>query len=218
MEAVGEQVIGRDLDRDAGVPDLALRPHEALGERGLRHEERPRDLGGRQPADHAQRERHACVRGQRWMAAREDQAQALVGDRAQFHVLLGARGERGQPSQYLGLAGQRALAPQPVDRAVSGRGQDPGAGVPRRLFAPALERGCEGVLDCVFGETEVAGRTCQGSDRAPPLLAEDPCDVGYASTSTSRITTGRTSMVPSRAEGIFAAHSIASSSDSASTR
>ena len=50
--------------RGTGSPacaDLALRPHEPLGDRGLGREERPRDLAGRQAADGAERERDPRV-------------------------------------------------------------------------------------------------------------------------------------------------------------
>ena len=36
-------MVGRDAERDAGVPDLALGPNESLRERCLRDEERVRD-------------------------------------------------------------------------------------------------------------------------------------------------------------------------------
>jgi hypothetical protein len=80
------------------------------------------------------------------------------------------------------------------------------------------QRGLECVLDCVLSEGGIAGRARERGNGAAPLLAEDAGDVGYAGTSASCITTGRTSTTPWPAAGILAAHSIASSSDSASIR
>src|SRR5207302_10497478 len=83
---------------------------------------------------------------------------------------------------------------------------------------PALERDRERVLESVLGEIEVAEDAREDRKRASPLLLEDRLDYWRASTSAGSCTTGRTSIVPPRADGIFAAHSIASSSDSASMR
>src|SRR5829696_7319896 len=147
------------------------------------------------------------------MAAREDELQSLVGQPGfllgYVHLL--------QAGEQLPLACERPVAPQPVDRAIPGRGHDPRAWVVGRRVAPALERGREGVLDGVLREGGIAGRPRDRGDRAAPLLAENARDV-YVETSAWRITTGRTSTVPARADGIFAAHSIASSSEAASTR
>ena len=72
--ALGEQVVRRHPVGDARLPDLALRPHEPLGHRGLRHEERAGDLAGRQTGEGTQRQRHPGLDRQRRVAAREDQA------------------------------------------------------------------------------------------------------------------------------------------------
>ena len=78
------------------------------------------------------------------------------------------------------------------------------------------ERRLESLLQGVLGKVEVAEDADQDREAAPPLLAENVLD--YASTSAVLMTTGRTSTTPSRAFGIRAAHSSASSSDSASIR
>ena len=49
-QAAGQLVRSRDAVRDLRLTDLALRPRQPLGHRRLRHQERPGDLGGRQPA------------------------------------------------------------------------------------------------------------------------------------------------------------------------
>ena len=78
------------------------------------------------------------------------------------------------------------------------------------------ERRLESLLEGVLGEVEVTDDADEDRKAAPPFLAEDLFD--YDSTPAPRMTTGRTSTTPLRADGIRAAHSIASSSDSASIR
>jgi len=79
--------------------------------------------------------------------------------------------------EQLGLACERALAPDPVDRAVAGGGDDPCTGIARRSVArPALERRCERVLYRILGELEVAEDADQDRDCASPLLAEEGFD------------------------------------------
>ena len=104
------------------------------------------------------------------MAAREDQAQPFVGNR--LVLLVGLDGlERGQ---QLGLAPERLLAANPVDRPVARGRQQPGAGVGGGAFArPPLDRGGEGLLHRVLGELDVAERAGQDREGAPPLLPED---------------------------------------------
>ena len=79
-EAVGQEMIGRDAQRDRRVADLALRSHEPLRERCLGNEEAACDLGRRQPAHEAERERDLRLRCKRRVAAGEDQFQPFVGD------------------------------------------------------------------------------------------------------------------------------------------
>ena len=82
--------------------------------------------------------------------------------------------------EELGLPRQRPVAANPVDRAVLGRRDDPGAGIGRcSVTRPALQRRCEGVLDGVLGEVEVAEHADEDRDRTSPLLAEDAIDVRY---------------------------------------
>ena len=70
----------RHLIGNARVADLRLGAHDALGQRGGGGEEGARDLLGGEAADLAQRQRHLRVRGQRGMAAGEDQPQPVVFD------------------------------------------------------------------------------------------------------------------------------------------
>jgi hypothetical protein len=109
------EVLGRHAQRDACVPDLPLRAHEPLGERRLGDEEGPRDLGRRQAADEAQRQRDLRFRRERRVAAGEDQLEPLVGNGRLLVV-----GELRRAGEQLRLARERLLAPDAVDRAVAG--------------------------------------------------------------------------------------------------
>ena len=124
-QALRQQVVGRDAERDARVADLPLRAHEPLRERRLRDEERARDLRRAQTADLVQRQRDARLGRERGVAAGEDEAQPLVGDRAHVVLLLGS--QLLESREELGLPRERALAPDAVDRAVSRRRDDPRA-------------------------------------------------------------------------------------------
>ena len=87
-QPVGQDVVGRHPERDAGGGDLALGPHEALGHRRLRDEERAGDLAGVEAAQRPQRERDLGLGRERRMAAREDQLEPLVGKRRLVHRVL----------------------------------------------------------------------------------------------------------------------------------
>jgi hypothetical protein len=72
------------------------------------------------------------------------------------------------------LGGERAVAADPIDRAVAGSGLQPGARVGGRTLAgPALGGGCERFLGGFLGEVEVAEEAVERRDDAAPLLAED---------------------------------------------
>ena len=148
------------------------------------------------------------------MAAGEDQLEPLVGD----HSFLVVR-ELLRPREQLRLPRERLLSADPIDRRVPGRRDDPGTGIARRSVArPTLGGANEGVLHRVLGEVEVTEDAAKDRDRAGALVAVGADELLYEATSASRITTGRTSMWPRRADGIFAAHSSASSSVSTSIR
>jgi hypothetical protein len=207
-EPVREQMRRRHAERDAGRLDLALGPHEPLRHRRLRNEEGARDLRRGQAAERAQRERHLGIRGQRRVAAGEDELEALVGEGRLVHrVLHGLRNV-----ELARLLGQHALAPQAVDRPVARRGDQPRPRVGRRTVArPALRGRGERVLRGLLGEVEVAEEADQRGQDATPLVAEDVVELGHHSW-VGRISTAP----PSRAAGMRAASAIAASRSSAS--
>ena len=170
--------------RDPGVADLPLGTHQPLRQGGFGHEERPRDLGRRQATERAQRQRDPRFERERRVAAREDQAKAVVVD---GHVVVGRdlHGvERGQlrldrclARQRLGLVPEPTSAAQAVDRAVARGRRDPRPGIGRdAALRPRLERRDERVLDGFLGKIEVAQDTDEGRDRPSLLLAEQALD------------------------------------------
>src|SRR5438552_2418405 len=70
-QARGELRPARDVERDARLAQGPLGPDDALRDGRLRHEERPRDLVGREPSQQPQRERHARLGREHWMAGDE---------------------------------------------------------------------------------------------------------------------------------------------------
>jgi hypothetical protein len=144
------------------------------------------------------------------MAAGEDQLQPLVRKRPLLHLVLYGLGHLEQA----GLLGERALAAEPVDRAVAGGDGQPGAGVGwRAVPGPPLGRERERLLRGFLGAIEVPEEADQAGEDAAPLVAEDLLEQRYLSTS------GRTSTAPPiRAAGIRAAIASALSRSSTSTR
>ena len=65
---------------DSGIADFALRADQPLRHRGLRHQKRASDLGGRQPAKQPERQRDLRRQRQCRMAAGENQAEAIVAE------------------------------------------------------------------------------------------------------------------------------------------
>jgi hypothetical protein len=172
-QAIGQQMLGRDPERNAGGADLPLRTDEPLRHRRLGHEEGSRDLLGRQPTDGSKGEGHLRLGGEGRMAAGEDETETIVRDRA--HLFLLVRGH----VEDLELPLERLLPPDPVDGSVARRRQEPRRWVVRRPDTrPALERRFERLLERVLGEVEVAEDTNQGGEDPATFLAEQPIDVG----------------------------------------
>jgi hypothetical protein len=91
------------------------------------------------------------------------------------HLFLGRLGQLEQA----GLRGQVALAPDAVDRAIAGGGDQPCARMlGRAVPPPALGRDRERVLGGFLGEVEVAEEADQRGEDAAPLLAEDLLEDG----------------------------------------
>jgi len=168
-------MVGRHAKGNAGVADLALGTNEPLGERGLRDEERTRDLTGLEARNLAQRQGDARFGREGRMAAREDEAQAFVGNRAHVVLLLGSK--LLEAREELGLARQRPFAADAIDRTVPRGRDDPRSRVARgAVLRPPFERARERFLDSILGELKVPENTDEDRDRTSPLLAEDRVD------------------------------------------
>ena len=178
-QAVGQLVILRHAVGDPGGLDLALGAHEALRHRRLGDEEGARDLLGRQPAEQAQGERHLRLRGERRVAAGEDEAKPVVlhGSRLLGHagIVVAGREHRHLAEQFASTR----LAAQAVDGTVAGGRRDPAARVGRQAVARPLAQGDgERLLHRILGDVDVAEDADQGGHRSAGLLAEDPADLG----------------------------------------
>ena len=224
-EPVLQRVGRRLLDRDAGEPDLLLRPHQPLRDRRLRHQQRAGDLGDGQAADEPQRERHLRLGRQRRMTAGEHEPEALVGDhRGVLARQVANRLLQVAREQRL-LVAQRGLPPQPVDRAPLGGREDPRRRRGRDAVArPAVQRDGVCVLDGLLGAVDVAAEPArEDRHRAAELGAEAACDrVGRRSAGgrgqpCSNSWIGRSSILPYLAAGHLCAHSIAASRFSTSS-
>ena len=161
---------------------LGQRPlgaHDALGDGRLRHQERARDLLGRQTAEQAQRERNARLGREHRMAGHEHEAQQVVAD---VVVEGGIEIRRGPISFRLELAAELLvfsldqLGPaQPVDRAMLRSGHEPGARVVGDARdRPPLERDDKRILRKLLGNTDVAHDPREAGDE-PRLLDPPDC-------------------------------------------
>jgi hypothetical protein len=186
-EPIGQQVVGRHPEGDPGRLDLPLRPHEPLRHGRLGDEKGARDLLGRQSAEGPQREGDLGVECEGRVAAGEHELEPLVWQGHLIRLVLDGLGN----VQEAGLRGQRSVAANAVDCAVSGRRHEPEPRVGRDAVArPAFRRDREGFLRGFLGEVEIAEEADEGSEDAPPLVAEDLLEDRYCSLS------GRTSIAP----------------------
>ncbi|CUJ41539.1 Uncharacterised protein [Achromobacter xylosoxidans] len=173
------------LERHARRRQAALGAHDALGDGRLRGQESARDLGGGQPAQQAQRQRHTRLGRKQRVAGGEHQAQQVVAD-----VVL-ARGvqrldEIGfdvglQRLQFVAdllvLAAMDGVQPQAVAGAVLRGGHEPGSRVVRHAGGrPALQRGHQRVLGQFLGQADIAHQARDAGDDAGGLDAPDGFD------------------------------------------
>src|SRR5205085_1382961 len=157
------------------IADLPLRANEPLSQRRLRKQEGARHLARLQSGDLTERQRDLRVRGERRMAAREDEAEAVVGDRAQVVLLRGA--QLFEPGEELGLPRERLLAADPVDRPVARARDDPSARIAGHACArPSLDSCCVGVLQRILGELEVTEDAYENREGTTPFLPKDRFD------------------------------------------
>ena len=158
-EPVEEVVVGRHLEGNIGVLDLALRPHDSLRQRRLRDQEGPGDLRGPKPSYRPQRQRDLGVGRERRVAAHEDQAELVVdawlgvsrGHLRSPHIQFGLGLEVSDPP----LLGSHAT--HTVDRPPAGSRREPGTGAVGYPFGgPGPQCRDVGVLQSLFCQIEVA--------------------------------------------------------------
>jgi hypothetical protein len=148
------------------------------------------------------------------VTAGEDQPQPVILNAAVVTTRLVRGGQHGDLLQF---GGPSRGAAQLVHGAMARRRDEPRAGVAGNAVAgPAFQRPRDGVLRTLLGEVPVTRRRDQGRDDPAPFLTKDAGDRGLdLGGYISQI--GLTSIDPTRAPGIFAAISMASSRSLQST-
>src|SRR4051794_30403216 len=154
-----------------------------------------RDLGGCQSSEHAQGQRDSRRERERWMAAREDEPQAIVDKRAVVvavaRMLLCV--EPDELTEAVGPVRKRAALTQPVDRPPAGGDRGPRCGVGGDPVArPGRDGGGESILNGVPGELEAADGADQGGKHRRSFVTEDALDdrVGVLATRGPVVTRG----------------------------
>src|SRR4051794_34589151 len=105
------------------------------------------------------------------MATGEDQPQLIIRHRRGLLHVLTPRGQ--ECGLRLPVAAGR-LAPQVVDAAAAGSGDDPTGGSLRQpRHRPFFSSEHKGVLDSLLGEVQIAEGTSEYGDRTAVLRAED---------------------------------------------
>jgi hypothetical protein len=100
-------------------------------------------------------------------------------------VVTGGSGES-SAARLASPGAQRAIAPQPVDRAGARHGDDPGQRIARDAVAlPPLDGRRERVLDRFLGQVPVAGGADQRRDRPAEVLAIEAVGQDAARSSVS---------------------------------
>ena len=180
-QAGGPLRAARDFERDARLGERPLGTNDALGDGGLRDQERAGDLPGGQAAEQAQRQRQARLGGEHRMAGGEDEAQQVVADvvvDGGVEIRAGAR----LPALEL-AADLLVLAPEPltpaqdVDRPALRGGHEPRPRVvgDARL-GPPLEGDHQRLLREVLGEADVADEAREAGDEPRRFDTPDRVD------------------------------------------
>ena len=220
-EAVRQLVVRRHPVGDGGQGDLGPGPGQALGHGGLRGDQGPGHLGGREPAEHPEAEGHLGLDGQAGVAAGEHQPEQVVA----HHRVGGRVGVGGQHAGGLRFAVRAGHLPADgVDGPAVGDGGEPGArAVGHPVAGPGGEGGHRRLLHRVLGPAQVAQAPHQRGQHRPSLVAHQALEgrggVGLGGRAHPPIgMMGRTSTAPSQAPGISAARAMASSRSAHSRR
>ncbi len=173
----------RHLERHLLRGERSLGPDDALGDRGLRDEERPGNFVRRQAAEEPQRERHLRLGREYRVAGDEDEPEQIVADA--IGPFVDRRLEIGHGVLFAGelAADLFVLALEPFDPApmvdgpVLRRGHEPGARISRNARCrPLLERRDERVLGQILGNADVAHDPRESGNEARRFDSPDRVD------------------------------------------
>ena len=203
------------LEADSGVADFRLGADEALGHRGGRGQEGRGDAGGVQAQDGLEHEGGLRGRVDGLVGADEEELEAGVGK----VVVLAVCGFGVDQFQGGGGGLAHGAVAGDVSEGPSCDRQQPGFGVAGHAVGwPGLQRAAEGFREGVLGGRDVSGAGGDQGEQAAVGGARhvfgDVARVCHQAAGGGR--TGRTSTLPSLAEGERAAHSRASSRPGAS--
>ena len=177
VEPLGQGLGGRHLVGDARVADLGLGAHEPLRHGRRRHQEGARDFLGRKPTERAQREGHLRLRRERGMAAREDQAEPVLGHGRLLVTSQQRSRQLDVPRDLFLLLLEPGTPAQPVDRLVPSGGDQPAHRIRRgtgRRPLPQPRREC--LLERLLGHVDVAEQAYQRGQDPTVLRAKDLLD------------------------------------------
>ena len=167
-QAGAQFIAARDFKGYARLGQGALGAHDALGHRGLGHQESAGDFMGAQAAQQLERQRQPRFGGKHRVTGGEDQAQQVVAD-----LVLPGLAQRihkiGHNQRFLRLQlvadllqlfAVHLLVPQVIQRTVFGHPHQPGAGIVRHTLArPAFQCGHQRVLRQLLSQPDVAHQT-----------------------------------------------------------
>ena len=204
IEAAGKFSAFGDLIRDAGVANLGFCANDSLSDGAWRREVRVRDLLGRQAAHFAQRQSDLGIGRKCRVAARENEPEPIVFERLVFE-----RDRIDGCFQSPGELGDRSIeADAPAENVdgleAAGRYQ-PREGVVRQPIArPAFDGRSKRFVQRLLGEVEVADQANQCGQHPTRVGAVERfyC-AGQRRIAQLNTSTGLTSMLPKRADGIL---------------
>jgi len=191
-----------------------------LGDGRLVYQERTRDFRNAQTAQRAQGQCDLGLAREGGVAAREDEAQLIIGYRRDLELGLWAMSlliQTDRKGQFAAFGFDDPEVPEPVDRLASGGHGEPRARRRRHaVLGPGLEGGRESVLERILGELKVAKEADQGCQDGAGLRPEDPIESAYGvdhllSYISGTSISGLISIEPVTASGILEAQAIASS-------
>jgi len=168
----------RNAERDARIPDAALRPHQPLRHGAGIDVEYGGDACRVETEHRLQHERGADARVDRRVRAGEQQLEPPVGDAlAAFHPRVEVEGRRHVGPRIQRHRGATGCGAEQVAQAVAGHGDQPPLRVRGNpLGGPAHERPLEGVGECILGEGQVAGAGGEHGDEPPVGVPRRPLD------------------------------------------